>query len=55
MLAFFVQVKVPAGMSRTYENVQAIDFSVAYFSIKLTLANGKVVYVPALFTVIEEK
>lgn len=54
MLAFFVQVKVPAGMSRTYENVKSVD-GFGGFTLRLVLENDKVVYVPALFTIIEEK
>lgn len=54
LLAFYVQVKIPAGMSRSYDNVKAVE-GIGGFTIKLTLENDKIVYVPALFTVIEEK
>lgn len=54
LLTFFVQVKIPAGMSRSYDNVKAVD-SFTLFTLRLTLANDKVVYVPALFTIVEEK
>lgn len=54
LFTFFVQVKIPAGMSRIYDNVKAVD-GFGGFTLRLTLANDKVVYVPALFTIIEEK
>lgn len=54
LVAFFVQVKIPAGMSRTYDNVKAVD-GFGTFTLRLVLENDKVVYVPALFTIIEEK
>jgi len=55
MLAFFVQVKFPAGMSKTYDNVKAVMLMDDGFVWRLTLQNDKVIYVPAFFTVIEEK
>lgn len=55
MLAFYVQVKIPAGMSRTYDDVKRVETMQDGFTIKLTLSNDKIVYVPALFTIIEEK
>lgn len=55
LFAFFVQVKIPAGMSRTYDNVQSIELIGTGFAYKLTLENGKIAYAPTLFTFIEEK
>jgi hypothetical protein len=55
LLAFFVQVKIPAGMSRSYDDVKHITFLPDGVTIQLTLKNDKIVFVPALFTVIEEK
>lgn len=55
MLAFFVQVKVPAGMSRTYDNVKNVQLMADGFVWRLILENDKVVFTPVLFTVIEEK
>lgn len=55
VLAFFVQVKIPAGMSRTYDNVKSVELTATGFMWKLTLENCKIVYVPVLFTFIEEK
>lgn len=52
---FFVQVKIPAGMSRIYENVKAVECQPGGFTIRLTLSDDKIVYVPAFFTIIEEK
>lgn len=54
LLAFYVQVKIPAGMSRTYDNVKSVDVF-GGFTLRLVLENDKVAYVPALFTIIEEK
>jgi len=53
-LAFFVQVKIPAGMSRTYDNVKSVD-GFGGFTLQLVLEDDRVVYVPAMFTIIEEK
>lgn len=55
LLAFFVQVKIPAGMSRSYDDVKAVYIMEDGFTIRLTLKDDKIVYVPALFTIIEEK
>lgn len=55
LLVFFVQVKIPAGMSRSYDNVKRIEVMPNGFTIQLTLQDGKLVYVPALFTIIEER
>lgn len=55
MVAFFVQVKVPAGMSRTYDNVKNVQLMADGFVWRLILENDKVVFTPVLFTVIEEK
>lgn len=55
MVAFFVQVKVPAGLSRTYDNVKSASLCDDGFVWRLVLANDKVVYTPALFTIVEEK
>lgn len=55
LFVFFVQVKIPAGMSRIYENVKRVEILPSGFTIQLTLEDGKIVYVPALFTIIEEK
>ena len=55
MFAFTVQVKVPAGMSRTYENVKNVQLMPDGFVWRLVLENDKVIFTPALFTIIEEK
>lgn len=55
LLAFYVQVKIPAGMSRSYDDVKRIDIMPDGFTIKLILKDDKIVFVPALFTIIEEK
>lgn len=55
LLAFYVQVKIPAGMSRSYEDVKRIEILQDGFTIKLTLHDDKIAYVPALFTIIEER
>lgn len=55
LLAFYVQVKIPAGMSRSYDDVKSYYIMEDGFSIQLTLSNDKKVIVPALFTIIEEK
>lgn len=55
VLAFFVQVKIPAGMSRSYDDVKSFTLHPSGFAYVLTLKDGKIVYVPALFTIIEEK
>lgn len=55
LLAFYVQVKIPAGMSRSYDDVQRFRIMEDGFTIMLTLKDGKEAYVPALFTIIEEK
>lgn len=55
LLAFYVQVKIPAGMSRTYDDVQKLLFVIDGVTIELTLKDGKKAYVPAMFTIIEEK
>lgn len=53
LLAFYVQVKIPAGMSRSYDDVQSFFARDGYYC--LTLRNNKTVYVPMFFTIIEEK
>lgn len=55
LFAFYVQVKIPAGMSRTYENVKKVTLLPDGFVYALVLENDKVAYVPALFTFIEER
>lgn len=55
MLAFFVQVKIPAGMSRTYDDVKKVTLLPDGFVYALVLKDDKIAYVPALFTFIEEK
>lgn len=55
LFAFYVQVKVPAGMSRTYDNVKNVQLMADGFVWRLVLENDKVVFTPVLFTVIEEK
>lgn len=55
LLAFFVQVKIPAGMSRTYDDVKKVDLLSNGMTLQLILKDGKIVWVPALFTIIEEK
>lgn len=55
LFAFFVQVKVPAGMSKTYDNVKNVQLMPDGFVWRLVLENDKVIFTPALFTIIEEK
>lgn len=55
LFTFFVQVKIPAGISRTYENVKEIRFMDDGVTIRLTLHDDKIAYVPAFFTIIEER
>lgn len=55
LVTFFVQVKIPAGMSRSYDDVKAVFIMEDGFTIRLILKDDKIVYVPALFTIIEEK
>lgn len=53
LFLFYVQMKIPAGMSRTYDNVVSFFARDGYYV--LTLDDNKTAYVPILFTVIEEK
>lgn len=53
LLTFFVQVKIPAGMSRTYDDVISFFARDGYYV--LLLKDNKTVYAPILFTIIEEK
>lgn len=55
IFAFFVQVKIPAGMSRSYDNVRHVELMENGFVWKLILENGKIAFTPVLFTYIEEK
>lgn len=55
LFTFFVQVKIPAGMSRTYDNVRSVELIGTGFAYKLVLENGKIAYTPILFTFVEEK
>ena len=55
LFAFFVQVKIPAGMSRTYDNVKSVEIIGTGFAYRLVLENGKIAYTPVLFTFVEEK
>lgn len=51
-LIFIVRLAVPFGPNKTYE---AKDINPGTFFYLCTLTNDKRIYVPVLFTVIEEK
>ena len=54
VLLFIARVTIPMGQKVTYENVEKI-LSISDGMYHLWLADGRDVYVPVMFTVIEEK
>jgi hypothetical protein len=54
LLALFtVTTKMPLDDRRVYKNVKAVEISQYFY--KLTLSNDKIVYVPVMFTIVEEQ
>jgi hypothetical protein len=51
---FVAYVKTPLGTTKFYDNVESYRLD-GMMSIELKLTTGKIVLVPAMFTVIEEK
>ena len=54
-LIFVAYVKAPFGVTKTYEKVKDVEIMPMGITLKLILSDGKLVYVPAMFTVVEEK
>lgn len=54
LILYIVKVNIPFGIKVTYDNVCKINL-VAGGSWQLWLDNGKEVFVPSAFTIIEEK
>ena len=54
LLIFTAYVHTPLGVSRRYQNVESYQ-RFGEMCLQLTLTDGKIVVVPAMFTVIEEK
>lgn len=54
-VAFIAHVKIPFGIAKAYNNVRDVEIMPMGITLKLVLEDDKVVYVPALFTIIEEK
>lgn len=52
---FIAYVKAPFGIEKTYKNVKSVDIMPMGITLKLTLDTDKVIYVPAMFTVVEER
>lgn len=52
-LIFIVRVTIPFGATKTYEATNVQAWSDGFY--RLVLTNDKVVYVPIMWTLVEEK
>lgn len=52
---FIVRVTIPMGFKGVYENVEKVEAAPSIDCYKLTLTDGRTVYAPIMFTVVEEK
>lgn len=52
VLLFIARIAIPVGIKVVYENVEKIETSEFYYHLYLT--DGREVYAPVMFTVIEE-
>ena len=52
LFLFIARVAIPMGLKVTYENVETV--SNEDMNYKLVLTDGRIVFVPTMFTVIEE-
>lgn len=57
LLLFIARVGIPMGLKATYYDVVKVNWDLAKGGMhyELTLQDGRTVYVPMMFTVIEEQ
>lgn len=57
ILLFIARVGIPMGLKATYYDVVSVSWDLAKGGMhyQLTLKDGRTVYVPMMFTVIEEQ
>lgn len=54
LLLFIARITIPMGLKVTYDNVEKVDYMSEGFNYRLKLTDGRTVYAPMMFTVIEE-